>query len=393
MRILTHFALAAIVSSGVLAQAQNNPYGIFVQKALDADGVTEVVPTNAGKILEANQLGASYLRLSSPIPTWPGSNSFLDSIDRAGLQAVWTVINRPKATGTSTYPSTPEQMKAYTDALDRMLTDYHPALLMIENEPIADKFYAGTAEQYLDQLAHSIPVAHAHNTLITDGAITNDPLGMLTWGYLYERSGLTTANDFGSKVLAPQVVEWMPYLYQDLHAAEGAPSSYPGGGDPPAFYQNLLQHWKDAVVLVNGYRSLDLDYVDFHWYAKAGVPANDNAEALQTAMAYLSEATCHPLVTTEFGEYSNDPDTVRALLSKIHSNHMDFMIWFDSDGDPAVGLHDGDKTASGGVGALRPNGVEFAKFVASHVSANPHDPGKAGDVHPTHSCSVAPIGN
>jgi len=46
-----------------------------------------------------------------------------------------------------------------------------------------------------------------------------------------------------------------------------------------------------------------------------------------------------------------------AVLGVVrHELHLPWMVWFDTDGDPADGLHE-----SGQPGHLRPNGTAFAR--------------------------------
>jgi hypothetical protein len=96
-----------------------------------------------------------------------------------------------------------------------------------------------------------------------------------------------------------------------------------------------------------------MDYVDFHWYT-------DDDQVLAEVVDYLRRATGKPVVTTEIGQHNTSPDVVTGHLQTLVSDlRLPFVIWFDADGIPAQGLHDG-------IGQLRPNGQAFRDFAASH---------------------------
>ena len=50
------------------------------------------------------------------------------------------------------------------------------------------------------------------------------------------------------------------------------------------------------------------------------------------------------------------------LGTVIDKLHLRVVIWFDSDGIPALGLHDQP-------GVLRPNGQVFRDYVAAHAAS------------------------
>jgi hypothetical protein len=114
--------------------------------------------------------------------------------------------------------------------------------------------------------------------------------------------------------------------------------------------QTLQTAWDKAKELIPAFRRSRMDYVNFHWYF-------DDDRSLRQAVRYLRRATGKPVVT-EVGQHNTEPAVVTGhLRTLVKRLRLPFVIWFDADGTPALGLHDAP-------GALRPNGMAFRDFVA-----------------------------
>lgn len=208
----------------------------------------------------------------------------------------------------------------------------------MENEETAPRFYAGTAAQYLAELRVAIDVGHAARVKVTDGGITNLPVALLVWNQL------RTAGDPGAD----------GYLRGSVGRASTQRKVEQLIADPGLLQSDpeLAAGFTNAQDLVAGFRDSAMDAADFHWYGPSG------ASLASTIDGYRS-LTGRSIVTTEIGQYDADPATVTQFLDTLTAHHVDLVQWFDTDGDPAVGLHDEP-------GVLRPNGVAFADWMRAH---------------------------
>jgi len=73
-------------------------------------------------------------------------------------------------------------------------------------------------------------------------------------------------------------------------------------------------------------------------------------------------ATGKPVITTEIGQHTTTASVVTGHLGKVvQALHLPIVIWFDWDGNPALGLH-----SPGSPGVLRSNGTAFKNYLAAH---------------------------
>jgi hypothetical protein len=158
------------------ANCSASAIGIFVPMF---PGDAEATPEQVVK--EARTLGVNVIRTRIDTGDEPGPKFAV--FEDAGMTLALTVRHR-SATGGSqptVPPITEAEMANYREVLADHLDRLHPELLMVENEELADKFFAGTPEQYLGELQSAAQVAHARGIPLTNGGITTRPLQLLVW--------------------------------------------------------------------------------------------------------------------------------------------------------------------------------------------------------------------
>ena len=304
--------------------------------------------TDAGYVTtEATALGVKTVRVSQAVDSDAIRPAFATFAQR-GVKVVMTAVNDQQPDGTGNNPAHPpvtlDELATYRVRLDHILdTVPAPTLLMVENEENAANFFAGTMAQYRAELDAAVEVGHAHGVKVTDGAITSDPLALLTWQDYKDRGLDAQADDFAARAFAAPAKAW---ILRDLRKV-------PFTGLSRASLQTSWDKAKQLVPLLAGSAA---DFVDFHWYI-------DDDQALREAVEYLQRATGKPAVTTEIGQYDTTGSVVTGHLGKVvEALHLPLVLWFDWDGDPAMGLHD-----PGHPGQLRSNGTAFKNYVSQHA--------------------------
>ena len=289
----------------------------------------------AARWTRLHELGATRVRLVARLDHLPNGN--VSQAEQQGFQVLLT------ATNTALPSSPPSNLADFQARLGQALA-YHPTpVVAIENEEQAQKFYTGTVQDYLRELAAAIPVAHARGVAISDGGIVSTGVVLATWYDLWTSGRQADADHYAQIAIPPSR---MP---------DDVLSDLPSSSDPDkpilASHPSQLAALNGTRALVAGFRSLPLDYVNFHWY---GSPA----EALATSVAYLRHATGHEVMTNEIGQFDASPDYVTSLMSEAAALRIPWITWFASDGSGgAVGMFNPDNS-------LRPNGVAYRDFIA-----------------------------
>lgn len=297
-------------------------------------------------VTEANALGVTTVRASQAVDG-PTVRPAFATFAKRGMQVVVAALNDQQPDGTGNNPAhppvTPEELTTYRSRLGTKLDAIAPPVVVqVENEEVAANFFAGTMPEYMGELNAAVDVAHARNLKVTNGGITTDPLALLVWRDYKDRGLDAQADDFASRAFATPAKAW---ILRDLRRN-------PFTGLSRASLQTA---WDKATALVPLLAASNVDYVNFHWYT-------DDDQALREAVEYLRRATHKPVVTTEIGQHNATKSVVTGHLGKlIEALHLPLVIWFDFDGDPAVGLHD-----IGSPGVLRPNGDAFKSYVTLH---------------------------
>jgi hypothetical protein len=285
-------------------------------------------------------LGVRYVRPNVAVRLgMTGQNlTQLDDTTAAGFSLVLNLNNAPTKANPAVPPT---ELTGYKNAVAAALDRYKPALAVIENEELADKFYSGTPRQYLAELNAATEVARQKKVPITNGGIVSSAVMLATWNDYWTRGMRKQADDYAKRAfplsrLAPRVQKDLP--------TSANPKKPILGSNPTQ--KRLL---REALQLITGYRKAKIDYVNFHWYG-AG------SKALKESIDFLERATRKPAVTNEIGQFNRDPSTVTSLLTATAQKKLAYVVWYGGDGSGgAAGLFDAK-------GTLRPNGTAFKSF-------------------------------
>jgi hypothetical protein len=295
-----------------------NPFGIQLDN--------QTIPVET-RVAVARSLGASYLRPAAVLTTSaPGTCEECPAIAAAGLRNVLTVANRTRVTAPATFPP---DLADYQNAVGQAIAAYRPALLVVENEENAPKFYAGTPQQYGAQLRAACEVSHRMDVPCTDGGLQSPSVAVLTYQHYVDTGQADAAASYARRTFGPQAIA-------DLHT--------PAGAAAIRAQAVRLRAFLDAVTASGA------DYVNLHWYLQ-------DAQALGETIDYMEEATGLPAVCNEMGQLNEDPDVPVRLLRTAVDRGLPFIVWFSIDGIHARALNEPD-------GSLRPNGMAIRAFVA-----------------------------
>lgn len=310
-----------------------NQLGIFMTA-----GKSPRTPVTAVDIIkETKALTADTVRKSQDVtePLSPMWAQFTEASLKSNLTIRAGAQPGPKGKNTVFPPHTPTDLATYRHRLDTLLTSFRPSLLAVENEEAGSGFVSGTASDYLAELQATIDVAHQHGVPVTNGGVTAAVTVPLVWQDLRARS--TADSDvFIDGILKTAVRGQFRNALLALKT-----------GQIPAEFQSDIDRCHE---LLDGYAKLPLDYVNFHWYI-------DDDQSMRQTVAYLRKVTEHRVITNEIGQYSTDPAVVTGHITALAAIGVPIVLWFDADGDPAVGLHDTP-------GTLRPNGEAFREVAA-----------------------------
>ena len=236
---------------------------------------------------------------------------------------------------------------AFEAALASDLDAAKPELVTIQNEEDGQDFWSGTPAEYLHELADAVQVAHARGYRISNGGLTSMGVKLAYWHHLWLTGQRQAADSFAADTLTPELNHGL-IIRGDIPDSRAPFRAVLG--------HNALIRAKLARVeaLLAGYPATGVDYVNFHWY-------ENGPEDLRAVSTWLSQTTHLPAICNEMGQFSDNPDTVTALLSEVVSLRLPYLFWFAPDARQgvAVGLANED-------GTLRANGLAFKAFLAAH---------------------------
>jgi hypothetical protein len=251
---------------------------------------------------------------------------------RSGLALAITVRNvaDPSGQEVSHPPADPE---AFRKTLESVVAAWSPSLVAIESDENTPASYDGGADgpqAYLAELNIACSVAHAHRALCTNGGLTGQGATAVTWLGFLAAGQADRACDFAKRALPGE----------DL-------CGYKKAADVPQALRQRLAGTAEA--LVDAYRAVPIDMVNFHWFGR-------DTQAFAEVAEYLAHATGKPAITNEFGQrkQSADPQGVRPLLRAVIAENMPLAIWYSVDTANTVSLFGRD-------GLLRPTGWEFQR--------------------------------
>ncbi len=296
------------------------------------------------------QLHVKMTRLTLSMDTWTGSNASLDALQNAGykvlLNVYWKRIKNADGTKTpQTYP-TGSDLDTYRSKLNDILTKYKPEVLLVENEELVLKFHAGDISDYLNMLKVAVDVAHSHGVKVSDGGITNPQISLLIYDYLISQNQRDEADRFGNAAMNARVLKFAKN--HDMTSDMG---------------QKLSQ----AQKLVQGLRTIDVDYVNLHWYEplsqKGTTNLSDNTGsvtpgALGHAVDFLTKVIGKPVILGECGQANTNASLTTSMLQEISATGVPYAIWFSADNGTTKALNNGR--------SLLPTGNAFLKFIDAH---------------------------
>jgi len=254
---------------------------------------------------------------------------------RSGLKLAVTVRNTSDPFSQEPSPP-PEDLTKFRASLTSLLVTMRPALVAIENEENSARFFAGGndwAHAYATELKAGCDVAHEHHVSCTNGGLTGEAAAALTWlGYL-EHDQADRACDFAKRAMPLESL-----------------CAYHSAGQVSAALKDRLLG--PAAALLNLYRSLPIDEINFHWFGP-------DSRAFAETAEYLAQVTGRPAITNEFGQRRNaaDPKDVRPLLRAVIAENIPLAVWYSVDTTETESLFGKD-------GRLRPTGWEFQRQLA-----------------------------
>lgn len=293
------------------------------------------------------QLHVKTTRMTLSIDTWTGSNAALEALQNAGykvlLNVYWKKIRNADGTKTPQNYPTGSELETYRSKLNDILTKYKPEVLLVENEELVLKFHAGDISDYLNMLKVAVEVAHSKGVKVSDGGITNPQISLLIYDYLVSQNQRDEADSFGNAAMNARVLKFAKS--HDMSSDMG---------------QKLSQ----AQKLVQGLRTIDIDFVNLHWYEplseKGTTNLSDNTGAvtpgaLSHAVDFLTKFIGKPVILGECGQVNTNASLTTSMLQEISATGVPYAIWLSSDNGTTKALNSGL--------SLLPTGNAFVKFI------------------------------
>lgn len=265
----------------------------------------------------AAKLGVSCLRARTYVPsTMPVS--ILN-----GNYNVLLNFNTELKGGPASFVS---DLNQYRKDLQSILNTFavKPVVAIIENEETNLKYYNGTAEDYLKQLAVAIEVMHANGIKVANGGITDQGLNYLVYKDYLEKGMTAQAEDYKRRTKV-------------------TPNS-PKTQDRGAFIQTLL----------DAFRTMDIDYVNFHWKGKS-----PDARDLSEVIAFLKQETGKTIINNELGQHDTDPNTLLTHVQQATDSGLEYIVWYspnEEHGKRSTSLQHNDAT-------LTANGYAYQDYL------------------------------
>lgn len=296
------------------------------------------------------RLNTGYIRETIVMENWMGRNRDYDYFTERGykillnIHSAATSKSDPVFFVTDTIP--------YKILLDEILSKYSPELVFIENEPGNFQKHKGSMQSYLNQLTAAMSVVHKYGLKGADGGFSTRPLTFLVYRYYLRNGENDKAADFAKRCI-PQ--KYMVNL------------SNPGRDEK---LEGQIAKWDS---LVQGYRTVPIDYVCVHLYEPILYRGEDDATALSSNITsatpgvfkeisdYIFAETGKQIVSNEIGQLNLQPQLVSSVLKVCNQIKMPYTIWFSGDWgiDNSYALNNED-------GTLRENGIAFRDFIDLH---------------------------
>ncbi len=356
-----------------------NPFGSLPANAWSATGDPDQTLTPTARLATVKNLGIPYIRTAfSHIDT---DYDFTAGTWKSGKTGAWdnyvtyaqggckVLLNfnwQGSANGGlgSVFP-TGTDLSHYLLALGNVLDDMNgitgaatklPVVLVPENEEANASYYdfSVNRENYLDQLAGAIPIAHTRGIKITNAGLTEVPFNLYVWNYYYNVIHDTTkATNFYNAALGP-----------------GFFTTYPTLTSTNQSKLDIAKTLIDGTVNHPGYKDLAIDYLNLHWYHAPGGVIADELATFEEAAGVLAGITGKTVISNEMGAritafgQSLPANTITSMMTSFHQTlMMPYVVWYSGPG-PAPGPY--PVALSDTNGNLTTEGNEFRSYVTTH---------------------------
>ncbi len=335
-------SLSAITISTSNPPRSQAPVGVMI----------EGTPEN-NRIVTAKALGVSYVRAEVGLENFSEPSSYIDSL----VADSFKVVANFDYYGSQAKAPFPKDAASITSNIAKVIKTFRPYLVAIENEEENENYHTGPAQDYINELNTATAALHVNNIKVMNGGLTEDVLCILTYRN-YLSQGLTAqANDFAKRTMPQAIINDLPNLANNPQLANRV-----------AFTDSLLQ----------AYKNMSFDYVNFHWYEpvlarwtnaapNADAATQVDTRAMNEVITYLRDATGKPVISNEVGELNTSPAIVQDMMQQFRTSNLPYVLWYSGDGtvtngmSKAVALNNSD-------GSLRSNGVAFKDFLQSNYS-------------------------
>jgi hypothetical protein len=319
-----------------------NPFGILV------DRTDNTVISTDKKIQIAKALGFNYMRLRTDIDTYNGTINNYDDFASAGLKIILNInygIPRNEMGEKQPVPF-PTDLDAYGKTVSSILDKYKPELVVIENEEDNPFYHSGSADDYINELKTAITICHSKGLKVTNGGLTEREMMLLVFDDLMSNGKTQEAYDFANHAMPQQYLSKLNN-YKKLPVV-----------------QRALTFGK---AVIQAYKTLDLDYINFHWYEPSIARGKKNDAALNvdhidstvfaTVVNYLKRIAGKPVITNEFGVLNTSPTLIQELMEQVLNANMKYAIFYSGDGaGGSIALQNGN-------GSLRQTGEAVRDFI------------------------------
>lgn len=322
---------------------------IFGALISPADGMS--YNKNEKAALVKDSLKCKYARMNIALSTFSGSAPQFETYTDDSIQVVLNISNEP----TGSQHAFPTDTATFKTKLSAVLAVYQPEVLVVENEEVNTNYHSGPLSDYFNELKAAINVAHSQSVPIkvANGGIVCRMATLITWKSYMDSGLVNKAKNYAAKAFPASKLD-----------ANGHPDLTKGG------YQAILD---TGLVLIDKYRELPLDYVNFHWYepvAMRSMPSDQggldtishiDATALGSTIRCLRNRTGKEVITNEIGQLNDKPGITTDIMTKVKAMSVPFVVWYSGDGGTgkAVALQNGNKT-------LRSTGQAFKNFIETN---------------------------
>lgn len=227
--------------------------------------ISQNIMDGAQKMTMMDNLGVTVLRTSVYAIDWIGTNTpteaMLDRIKNDGktvfLNVNWAPVGRNSSGDkVPNHFVTGDNLTKYLNALNRICAKYKSVTnggiiegVSIENEPLTKNFYYETdpIENYIDQVAQAIPVAHSNGCSITCGGVHIPFQLLVKKAEINGTLGSLTGRDLkAKKIIWAYSNEWADIDYVNTHCAVAGNDAQAGAGgvDDPAKWAEAFDYMR-----------------------------------------------------------------------------------------------------------------------------------------------------